>query len=113
MVPFICLVPHSLLSSPTCATLQTLDTNQQIEYVTDVRQAIRFAASDLKGQEYLPGFCQEKGISPILPIFREAILIGVPELKEQAAQGLGEVTTLGCLQLLLCLLLLHFWVANG
>lgn len=83
-----------LAGEALAAVTKTLDTNQQIEYVTDVRQAIRFAASDLKGQEYLPGFCQEKGISPILPIFREAILIGVPELKEQAAQGLGEVIRL-------------------
>ncbi|KAH7959004.1 hypothetical protein HPB49_007290 [Dermacentor silvarum] len=83
-----------LAGEALAAVTKTLDTNQQIEYVMDVRQAIRFAASDLKGQEYLPGFCQEKGISPILPIFREAILIGVPELKEQAAQGLGEVIRL-------------------
>lgn len=89
--------PHVLqLSAETLAAVtKTLDTNQQILYVGDVRQAIRFAMSDLKGQqEYLPGFCQEKGISPILPIFREAILIGSPELKEQAAQGLGEVIRL-------------------
>ncbi|CAN8015116.1 unnamed protein product [Ixodes persulcatus] len=83
-----------LAGEALAAVTKTLDTNQQIEYVADVRQAIRFAVSDLKGQEHLPGFCQEKGISPILPIFREAILIGVPELKEQAAQGLGEVIRL-------------------
>jgi hypothetical protein len=34
------------------------------------------------------------GITPLLPIFREAILNGAPELKEQAAQGLGEVIKL-------------------
>uniref|UniRef100_A0A2R5LKZ7 Putative translational activator gcn1 pediculus us corporis translational activator gcn1 n=1 Tax=Ornithodoros turicata TaxID=34597 RepID=A0A2R5LKZ7_9ACAR len=88
--------PHvlQLSAEALAAVTKTLDTNQQILYVSDVRQAIRFAMSDLKGQEYLPGFCQEKGISPILPIFREAILIGSPELKEQAAQGLGEVIRL-------------------
>ena len=36
--------------------------------------------------------CQ--GIAPILPIFREGILNGTPELKEQAAKGLGEVISL-------------------
>lgn len=36
--------------------------------------------------------CQ--GIAPILPIFREGILNGSPELKEQAAKGLGEVINL-------------------
>jgi hypothetical protein len=35
-----------------------------------------------------------QGITPILPIFREAILNGLPEVKEHAAQGLGEVIKL-------------------
>ena len=64
-------------------------------HVADLRQAVRFAASDLKGQaEYLPGCCLPKGISPLLPVYREAILNGPPELKEQAAQGLGELIKL-------------------
>lgn len=74
--------------------LQTVPAHEQINYVQDIRQAVRFAASDLKGQDLLPGFCLPKGITPILPIFREAILNGVPEVKEQAAQGLGEVIKL-------------------
>ena len=32
-----------------------------------------------------------QGITPILPIFREGILSGPPEMKESAAIGLGEV----------------------
>ncbi|KAF7417549.1 hypothetical protein HZH68_000202 [Vespula germanica] len=72
----------------------TLASDQQIAHVQDIRQAVRFAVSDLKGQELLPGFCLPKGITPILPIFREAILNGLPEAKEQAAQGLGEVIKL-------------------
>ena len=32
-----------------------------------------------------------QGIAPILPIFREGILNGPPEVKESAALGLGEV----------------------
>lgn len=74
--------------------LQTLSSDQQIAHVQDIRQAVRFAVSDLKGQELLPGFCLPKGITPILPIFREAILNGLPEAKEHAAQGLGEVIRL-------------------
>ncbi|KAI4488580.1 hypothetical protein M0802_011470 [Mischocyttarus mexicanus] len=38
--------------------------------------------------------CLMSCITPILPIFREAILNGLPEAKEQAAQGLGEVIKL-------------------
>ncbi|KAK6638077.1 hypothetical protein RUM44_008502 [Polyplax serrata] len=82
------------------AVTRTLDANQQMAHVADVRQAVRFAVSDLKGQDLLPGFCLPKGITPILPIFREAILNGLPEIKEQAAQGLGEVIKLTSAQAL-------------
>ncbi|XP_035228033.1 eIF-2-alpha kinase activator GCN1-like [Stegodyphus dumicola] len=76
------------------AVTKNLNTSEQLKLVSDVRQAVRFAASDLKPGELLPGFCLQKGITPILPIFREAILNGVAEDKEQAAQGLGEVIKL-------------------
>lgn len=76
------------------AVTKNLNSSEQVKLVSDVRQAVRFAASDLKGEELLPGFCLQKGITPILPIFREAILNGVAEDKEQAAQGLGEVIKL-------------------
>lgn len=75
------------------AVTKTLDSAQQIAHVTDVRQAVKFACSDLKGAE-LPGFCLPKGITPLLPVFREAILNGLPEEKENASQGLGEVIQL-------------------
>lgn len=75
------------------AVTKTLDSAQQIAHLSDVRQAVRYAASDLKGKE-LPGFCLPKGITPLLPVFREAILNGLPEEKESAAQGLGEVIAL-------------------
>ena len=78
-----------------------MESKEQMEYVSEVRNAVRFAASDLKGnatnsseQLLLPGFCLAKGIAPILPIFREAILNGNPEQKEQAAHGLSEVIEL-------------------
>ncbi|KMY91456.1 uncharacterized protein Dsimw501_GD28194 [Drosophila simulans] len=72
------------------AVIKGMNAAQQICHVSDVRQAVRFAASELKGTE-LPGFCLPKGITPLLPVFREAILNGLPEEKENAAQGLGEV----------------------
>jgi len=71
---------------------KTLDAGAQMTHVPDVRQAVRFALADFKGDSgLLPGFCLPKGIAPILPIFRESILNGAPELKEAAANGLGEV----------------------
>lgn len=42
--------------------LQTLDSSQQILYVSDIRQAIKFAASDLKPSALLPGLCLPKVI---------------------------------------------------
>ncbi|GAB1604654.1 hypothetical protein Ahia01_000746900 [Argonauta hians] len=73
--------------------LKNLDTGETIH---QIRQAIRFATSDYKGtNKELPGFCLSgKSISPLLPIFREGILHGSPELKETAAEGLGEIIQL-------------------
>lgn len=77
------------------AVIKSLDADEQMSHVGDVRQAVRFAMMDLKTTnatvELLPGFCQEKGIQPVLPVFRESILNGPPELKEQAAMGLMEI----------------------
>lgn len=74
------------------AVTKTIDPKQQALYVGDVRQAVRYAISDIKCSDGLiPGFCLPKGIMPILPIFREAILNGDGDEKEGAAQGLGEV----------------------
>lgn len=74
------------------AVTKTLDANDQMAHVSDVRQAVRFAVSDMgKTDGLMPGFCLAKGIAPVLPIFRESILNGAPELKESAATGLGEV----------------------
>lgn len=46
-----------------------LDGKEQIDYVADVRQAVRYASSDLrnstsKQHALLPGFCLSKGIAP-------------------------------------------------
>lgn len=42
------------------ALTKTLDADRQIQHVADVRQAVRYAASDLKPGELLPGFCLPK-----------------------------------------------------
>ncbi|XP_067000438.2 stalled ribosome sensor GCN1-like [Anabrus simplex] len=88
--PEVLLVTWECLSAVT----KTLDPSQLSSHVLTVRQAISFAASDLKDGALLPGFCLPKGITPILPIFRDSILNGLPELKEQATQALGEVILL-------------------
>lgn len=78
---------------------KSLDAKEQIECVGDVRNAVRYAASDHrqtsgKHDVLLPGFCLARGIGPILPVFREAILNGNPDQKELAAIGLSEVIQL-------------------
>lgn len=71
--------------------LKNVDANDTIQ---QVRLAIRFATSDFKGKD-LPGFSLNgKGVAPLLPIFREGILNGTPEMKELAAEGLGEIISL-------------------
>ena len=70
-----------------------IDPSALSRYIGDIRQSVRFAASDLKGgATELPGFClPKKGITPILPIFREGILNGAAEVKESATLGLTEL----------------------
>nr|XP_049695154.1 eIF-2-alpha kinase activator GCN1 [Helicoverpa armigera] len=76
------------------ALAKSLDPERQIAHVSDVRQAVRYAAADLKPDQLLPGFCLPKGLAPILPLFRESILNGLPEDKENAALMLGEIIKL-------------------
>ncbi|XP_050533442.1 eIF-2-alpha kinase activator GCN1 isoform X2 [Daktulosphaira vitifoliae] len=73
------------------AVCKSVDTKQSNHLIFEIRQAIKFVMNDNKNLEYLPGFCIPKGADPFVPIFREAILNGNPEIKEQAAQGWGEV----------------------
>ncbi|XP_071479229.1 stalled ribosome sensor GCN1-like [Diadema antillarum] len=76
------------------AVTKSLSAAEQMSHIRAVRDAVRYASEDCK-EENLPGFClPKKGITPILPYFREGILSGSPEVKEQAALGLGEVIRL-------------------
>ncbi|XP_006818140.1 LOW QUALITY PROTEIN: stalled ribosome sensor GCN1-like [Saccoglossus kowalevskii] len=76
------------------AVVKRLNAAEQLQHISSVRQAVKFAADDVK-EDTLPGFClPKKGITPVLPLFREGILNGSPELREQAAIGLGEVIKL-------------------
>lgn len=88
--PIVLQMAWDALNSVT----KSLEPAAQISCVSDVRQAIKFATSDFKPGELLPGLCLPKGIMPVLPLFREAVLNGSPEEKEAGAQGLGEVISL-------------------
>ncbi|KAJ7561862.1 hypothetical protein O6H91_03G044500 [Diphasiastrum complanatum] len=43
------------------------------------------------GAILIPGFCLPKGLQPVLPIYLQGLMSGSPELREQAAEGLGEL----------------------
>ncbi|XP_052799821.1 eIF-2-alpha kinase activator GCN1-like [Mya arenaria] len=82
-----------LLAAWECLNAITKKLNPQdmLEHIHNVRQAIKFASSDMQGEE-LPGFSiPKKGITPVLPIFREGILTGSQDIKELSAIALGEL----------------------
>ncbi|KAF7144019.1 hypothetical protein RHSIM_Rhsim05G0170000 [Rhododendron simsii] len=43
------------------------------------------------GPVVIPGLCLPKALQPLLPIFLQGLMSGSAELREQAAQGLGEL----------------------
>ncbi|CAF0894416.1 unnamed protein product [Rotaria sordida] len=60
-----------------------------------VRQALRIAQSNSRERGRLSGLCiPKKGIGCILPIYKECILNGPPELRESGANGLNEAINL-------------------
>ncbi|KAL2092754.1 hypothetical protein ACEWY4_012552 [Coilia grayii] len=71
-----------------------LDACTQLTLIDDLHRDIRSVATEVKG-EHLPGFClPKKGVTCILPVLREGVLNGSPEVKEEAARALGGVIRL-------------------
>jgi len=74
--------------------LKRLDPAEQLQHIGNLRKAIQYAAQDVHGGK-MPGFCiVGKGINAIYPVYKEGILNGGPDLKEQSAKLLGEVVSL-------------------
>lgn len=97
----------------TClnSIIDTMKGNNLLSRQSTVRQCIRILIKNRDCGPYvirsidntavdqvkplLPGFClPKKGISCLLPIFKEGLLNGTPDLKEQSAQTLSD-----CIQL--------------
>ncbi|CAB4017482.1 eIF-2-alpha kinase activator GCN1-like, partial [Paramuricea clavata] len=77
------------------AVTKRLQPPDQIQHIPHVRRAVKYISEDLQDKADLPGFCiAKKGITPLLPIFREGILNGSPDVKQDAAEGLGQVIQL-------------------
>ncbi|KAK2840962.1 hypothetical protein Q7C36_012541 [Tachysurus vachellii] len=71
-----------------------LDAGSQLALIDELHRDIRSAAAEVKG-EHLPGFClPKKGVTCILPVLREGVLMGSPDQKEEAARALGAVIKL-------------------
>jgi hypothetical protein len=60
-------------------------------HLTSLRQAISIVRKDVDENGHLPGFSlAKKGMNCVVPIFKECILSGSPDMKEQAAICLQE-----------------------
>ena len=70
-----------------------LSSGDQVRLVPDLKMSI-YLAIDSKNRRdptyTLPGFCLPKGLATVVALYREGILNGSPELKEQAILGLKE-----------------------
>ncbi|XP_058094955.1 protein ILITYHIA isoform X2 [Magnolia sinica] len=65
-------------------------------YIKLVRDAVSTARDKERrkrkgGPVLIPGFCLPKALQPLLPIFLQGLISGSAELREQSAQGLGEL----------------------
>lgn len=65
-------------------------------YIKVVRDAISTARDKERRRRkvepiLIPGLCLPKALQPILPIFLQGLMSGSAELREQAAEGLGEL----------------------
>ena len=73
-----------------------LTSEDQVRLVPDLKMAV-YLAVDAKYRRdptyTLPGFCLPKGLATIVALYREGILNGSPELKEQAISGLREAVS--------------------
>ena len=85
-----------------CLTL-SMDSGACIEFISDIRNAVRYAISDLRAAKksysesnseeelLLPGFMSAQGFGPLSVVYRETIINGPPYKKELAASSLCEI----------------------
>merc|ERR1712238_465332 len=75
---------------------------QLVEHIEFIRYHIASVVSDARrrkggvgdGEFFLPGFNMAKGLEPLMPIYHRGILYGNAEVRQVAAEGLGEMISL-------------------
>ena len=72
--------------------VKKMDNVELQSHLSSLRQAISFVRKEVDSAGHLPGFgLAKKGINCIVPIFKEGLLSGSVDHKEQTAQCLQEV----------------------
>lgn len=78
---------------------KNLDTQEKLQIISDVSKDLRYTITDYRSSinktseavGHLPAFSTNKGISPFLNLFKDALLCANLELKEKAAYGYKDV----------------------
>ncbi|KAI2804204.1 eIF-2-alpha kinase activator GCN1 [Blomia tropicalis] len=82
------------------AITKNMDSKEQIDVVPDISNALRYTISDYlanldpsidSAEAILPGFNSNKGMLPLLGIFKEALLSSNLETKEHGANGYRDI----------------------
>jgi len=68
---------------------------EQVAAVADEHRARCLAAGAPRGAPcLLPGFCLPKGLGPLQTVYLQGLMTGTPDLREAAAEALGEAIAL-------------------
>ncbi|WKY00789.1 hypothetical protein Q1695_015092 [Nippostrongylus brasiliensis] len=84
------IVDHAV--NAAIGVAQSLDQKEMQEAIPVVKKALNFMVAHSKGS-VIPGFAHPKGLQPLLPMLREAILQGGVELKALAGEALGQIVS--------------------
>ena len=68
---------------------------EQVAAIADEHRARCLAAGAPRGAPcLLPGFCLPKGLGPLQTVYLQGLMTGTPDLREAAAEALGEAIPL-------------------
>lgn len=80
------------------AIIKKIPTGDLPKYIADTRECIKSMTEADQGKklvDFLPGLCVLQGVQPLATMFLSGLTNSkVPEVREQAALGLGEIISL-------------------